>query len=650
MLSGLQILIADSNLSRRQWLREQLILLGGKAVAQAVSSTDLMRQVGSNHIDIVICDQHLNEKRNGLFLLQELRQNYGFKRQNIFIILTKETTTTQVADAALSPDGFIVRPFTPRQLADFLDTALKTKKVLYEILEQLNYGRHEAAIAACDKVIYYAPNYLLEALRLKAESLVALGRCDEATALYAAIPHQHETSWALGGHASLLLQQGEGPAAKELCLRLARSHPEYVPAYLMLAQVHEANGDFTQALELLDKATTKASSCTTTALRKLAELAEIVGDHPKAIAALKKLTEPLRHSSMIKADDYLSLIAMLLAENHVTEARKINGRMELEVPLPEGQLAATIATAMISRHTKNHPAEKSCLQELLVQLEQDISAISDALFLRICEELFIQNELMRIAPRLARWSSRPDLPPSIKALLAKIFDASEKASATYQIQQTTKDHSPWGIQLISALHTALDNLEADWSSDHATLIRNLLIDTFTLMPGHSEVIDCHLRFNLAAIRQGEAIHWPTRYNGDGALITSPPDHPVTILAGSLLDANSVTAVSQSSSDSPPAPRENAKLFLQKTIRRIEKHGIKSVTSALKRAARDSKGQQRTNGIIEAIAAYGIRSGRVEVYDAAIQHGASLTTRIYREKITLGSLVAQEPIKTGVTAG
>ena len=102
--------------------------------------------------------------------------------------------------------------------------------------------------------------------------------------------------------------------------------------------------------------------------------------------------------------------------------------MEYEVCTPGDQLAATIAVAMIFRQAKNSTAAQSRLQEACAQLDKQLLVISDELFLRICAESFAQNELARVAPRLARWSSRPDLPSSTRARLDALFGASVTAS------------------------------------------------------------------------------------------------------------------------------------------------------------------------------------------------------------------------------
>lgn len=63
----------------------------------------------------------------------------------------------------------------------------KKKKALRHVFDHLEVCAHEDAIHACDRAIQATPRYALDALRIKAESLVALGRAEEATAIYQSI-------------------------------------------------------------------------------------------------------------------------------------------------------------------------------------------------------------------------------------------------------------------------------------------------------------------------------------------------------------------------------------------------------------------------------------------------------------------------------
>ena len=72
-LAGLRVLIADRHFTVRTWMREQMSVIGATSISMAANASELMRMARTLPYDIVICDHHLDEKRDGQQLLEELR-------------------------------------------------------------------------------------------------------------------------------------------------------------------------------------------------------------------------------------------------------------------------------------------------------------------------------------------------------------------------------------------------------------------------------------------------------------------------------------------------------------------------------------------------------------------------------------------------
>ena len=239
-LAGLRVLIADQHFTVRTWMREQMSVIGATSIAMAANASELMRMVRTLPYDIVICDHHLDEKRDGQQLLEELRYQHILPLRSVFIIATAERKYTHVAAAAeFAPDDYLIKPYTPDQLYIRLDRSLQKKRALRQVLDHLEADEHEAAVAACDSAMQKSPRYVLDALRLKAEALVTLGRAEEAAAIYESILATRAIPWARMGYAMSLQKQHRLDEATDEAQRLNEEHPEFISVYDMLAKMHE---------------------------------------------------------------------------------------------------------------------------------------------------------------------------------------------------------------------------------------------------------------------------------------------------------------------------------------------------------------------------------------------------------------------------
>ena len=93
MLAGLRILVADQHATLRSWMREQLSVIGATSISMASNASELIRIARTSDIDVIICDHHLDAKRDGHQLLEELRFQHILPLRSVFIIVTAERNT-----------------------------------------------------------------------------------------------------------------------------------------------------------------------------------------------------------------------------------------------------------------------------------------------------------------------------------------------------------------------------------------------------------------------------------------------------------------------------------------------------------------------------------------------------------------------------
>ena len=511
-VAGLRVLIADRHFTVRTWMREQMSVIGATSISMAANASELMRMARTLPYDIVICDHHLDEKRDGQQLLEELRFQHILPLRSVFIIATAERKYNHVVAAAeFAPDDYLVKPYTPEQLSVRLDRSLRKKKALRHVFDHFEKADHEAAIAACDQVVGQAPRYVLDALRIKAESLVTLGRVEEAAKIYESIISTRAVPWARMGYAMTLQRQNRLDDALGEAQRLNEEHPEFISVYDMLAHMHEEARDYGKAIECLERASSITSSSNTERLRRIADIAEAAGDHPKVISALKRVVERTRKSSMLKVDDYLTLTRSLIDAERLDEAFKVAEEMRVEAKnIKSGEIGTEVAAAMVHRGKGQMAEAKNCLERVLGLFDNAPSEATDAVAMEIAEEAARHGEVGRAAAIIAKVSVKAALPSKIKSRLQSWFGA--ETGPTGEEDESAAKISRKAVlaeQIVVAMLDSLAALEDDWSSEMAANAREKLIDAFTLMPRDKRVINAHIRYNSIAVKHGGQRHSPT---------------------------------------------------------------------------------------------------------------------------------------------
>lgn len=373
------------------------------------------------------------------------------------------------------------------------------------MFDHLEVCAHEDAIHACDRAIQVTPRYTLDALRIKAESLIALGRAEEATVIYQSIAATQAVPWARMGYAMMLQREKKYDEAKDEAYQLNEEYPEFLSVYDLLARIHEDAGEFQKAIELLERASSITSATNTDRLRKIAEVAEVAGDREKVISTLKRVVERTQRSSMLKVDDYLSLTRNLLDEQRVDEAAAIADEMRIETRnLQSGELASEVATAMVQRGKGKMNEARSSLDKAFDLLDADGTAAPDVVAVEIAEEAVQHGEVTRAAAVIARIASKASLPGKIKAHLNSWFEGSDGEGMDDEARKAAL-----GEQIMLSMAEALQQLDENWSEERAAEARELLINAFTLMPRDKRVINAHIRYNSVAVQHGGQRHSPT---------------------------------------------------------------------------------------------------------------------------------------------
>ncbi|MDR2188971.1 MAG: response regulator [Azonexus sp.] len=376
-LTKKRVLIVDRHPPARDSLRLMLGAIGVTAVHGAGSAAEVVRQARSHRFDIILSDFVLDDGRDGQQLLEELRHARLIPLATVYMIVTSERSFSNVvALAELTPDDYLVRPFTAEQMQIRLVKAIYKKHVLRKIYEQIERGALQEAIAACDQVMERESQYLYDALRFKGELLQSLGRTDEAEAIYRQALEGRAAPWARMGLAAVLRDRGALEEAGKLAEEVLQETPNLLSAYDFLATVHEARGDLAAAQEALEKGA-KASPHNSMRQRQMGDVAARNNDLLTAEKAYSKALARSKGSSLCAIDDFVNLSRVLVGRGDLAASRKLISDMKRERRGDKQAELASLVAESLCLTAEGTPDKAKDLVKLALELQQEIEKEAD---------------------------------------------------------------------------------------------------------------------------------------------------------------------------------------------------------------------------------------------------------------------------------
>ncbi len=365
--ASLRALVVDDYPGMRSALKLTLANFGLSKIQMAGSAPEAITRIKNNHYDFILCDFNLGEGRDGQQLLEELRHCGLIDLETVFIMVTAESVYEKVvATAELAPDDYMIKPFSAEVLRSRLEAILLRKLAFREIYR--NFADHdlEAALTGCDKLIAGKPKYLVDALRFKGEVLNAMGRFEEAEALYKKIIEMRAIPWARLGLAKALHMQKKNEEAETELRDVLEKAPEMVAAYDLLSDVCLANKDSAGAQAVLQQAV-GISAKTVRRQQKLGEIAHANGDLDIARNAFSNALEKGRHSIFITPADFGNLCQVQLEQGDLKSvAATLKSAKTALQATPEGLMVTAVVQSAMHTQTGNRVEARKALDEAAV--------------------------------------------------------------------------------------------------------------------------------------------------------------------------------------------------------------------------------------------------------------------------------------------
>ena len=354
----LRALVVDDYPGMRSALKMTLSNFGITRIDLATSASEVLFKVGNNDYNVILCDFNLGEGRDGQQLLEELRHRGLIKLDTVFIMVTAESLYEKVvATAELAPDDYMIKPFSAEIMRNRMESILLRKFAFSKVYRAYENNFLDEALANCDQVILENPRYVVDALRFKGEVLNALGRFDEAEALYKQVINMRAIPWARLGLAKALHMQNKEEAAEELLHDILDQTPELVAAYDLLADVRITKKDPEGAQAAL-KQGVQISGKTVRRQQKLGELAVENGDLATAREAFTAVLEKGQHSVFVTPADFGNLCRVQVDQGDPAAALETLKRSKAVLQVsPEGRLVNAVVQGMA--HTKAGRSEEA---------------------------------------------------------------------------------------------------------------------------------------------------------------------------------------------------------------------------------------------------------------------------------------------------
>ena len=351
-LKNKSVLIIEDLDKMRLLVREILSPLMPEKITMARNGKEAIESLEKQRFDVVFCDYKLGSGKDGQQILEEARHRNLLSYNAIFIIITAENTSTMVMGAIdYLPDDYISKTFTPSELQNRLEKALRKKASLKQIADTIKDKNYSKALTLCEQKLRENPAGQTEILKTKGELLYKLGRIDEAEDFYKTLLDERNIPWIRQALGQVYFQKGNYFQAQLQFESLVKDCSANVAALDWLALTLEKQGELKRSQAILEQATEKSPK-SPIRQRKLGEIALRNGAYEVAEKAYEYAIMEGKHSYFGNMSDLSGLTKSMINQGKTEEAHQSIKNLQKEFKNnPETRFHAAIASSILYRET-----------------------------------------------------------------------------------------------------------------------------------------------------------------------------------------------------------------------------------------------------------------------------------------------------------
>ncbi|MEG3755286.1 response regulator [Psychromonas arctica] len=250
-----KILIVDDQKPFHVMMKTMLINQGAKDMTFVETTEQAVKVASLIKFDIYLFDYNLGAGKNGVQLLDYLKQNKLIPDHAICFIITGDSNKRMVLTAMeKSPDDYLMKPFSPVQLSTRLTAATKRKSILQDIYKAISDKDYPLAISLCkDKIQASSENRNL-CKNLLAEIYIETKEFTSADRILKPLVELRPLVRPCISLGRSLFLQEKYKESIEVLTRLIESSPLQMEAYRWLARSYKQDGQLSNALTILSQA------------------------------------------------------------------------------------------------------------------------------------------------------------------------------------------------------------------------------------------------------------------------------------------------------------------------------------------------------------------------------------------------------------
>lgn len=374
LFASKNFLIIDDFQGMRSMMREMLKAFGAKHIDTATNGAEAIANLEKNKYDVVLCDHNLGIGKNGQQILEEAKHRDLIGLATAWLIVTAEKTSDLVIGAAeFMPDDYIIKPVNEATMRGRLEKVIARKDSLLDIEKALRAKNYARTVALCDELLVTNKTNATELLRIKTNTLMTMGKYDQAKQVFEQILAKRDIPWAKTGLGKVAFYSGDMERARQLFREVIGDNPAYLEAHDWLAKSFEVTEELDEAQRVLARCT-ELSPHSVIRQKNLGEIAHKRGDLDTAENAFRK-TIKLGEFSVHKTPvAYLGLAKICSDKENSIEALQILKNVHKEFDGPDTKLHAKVLEGMVYRKSGDFVSAGKLSKEVaeLVQQDKDI--------------------------------------------------------------------------------------------------------------------------------------------------------------------------------------------------------------------------------------------------------------------------------------
>ncbi|MGJ8679406.1 response regulator [Paraglaciecola sp.] len=249
--SKIKVAVVEDNGMARANLRNHLLDMGFNQIGCFSNGRELKANMRNQRLDLLLMDFHLGQNKNGVEVLQDLKQQGFINNSTCIMFVTSDRLPLiigQIVD--VHPEALIVKPYTIRNLMKNISNCLNLHSYLKPVYQSMDDDNHEKALEELDWLLEEEPKPRQKSalIKLRARILTKLERHSEAASHYREILQRSDkVIWAKWGLIQNLFLDGQIEESETLLHDLTESQLTNDKACEWLARISISNNQYSKA-------------------------------------------------------------------------------------------------------------------------------------------------------------------------------------------------------------------------------------------------------------------------------------------------------------------------------------------------------------------------------------------------------------------